>query len=77
MLASRLTRLDASSQEQLRIALTRPSGWDGGICEINYCYDLLGDATLVINKSCEPTELQFPERGTRVWGGYCRLVSLG
>jgi hypothetical protein len=34
-------------------------------CEINCCYDLLGDVTLVINKSCEPTGLQFPRRGTR------------
>jgi hypothetical protein len=37
---------------------------------------LLGDAALVINKSCEPTELQFPNRRTRVGGGYCQLVSL-
>jgi hypothetical protein len=51
------------------IASTRPSGWNGGICEINYCYDVVRDATLVINKSCERTELQFPsneEQGTCV-----------
>jgi hypothetical protein len=48
------------------IALACPSGWDGGSCsELFYCCDLLGMRLGIINKSCEPTELQFPEWRTR------------
>jgi hypothetical protein len=41
-----------------------------GFAKLSIALTLLGDATLLIHKSCEPTELQFLERRARVWGGY-------
>jgi hypothetical protein len=47
-----------------------------GFVKLTIAMILLGDATLVIHITCEPTEMQFPERRTRAREGYCRLVSL-
>jgi hypothetical protein len=49
-----------------------------GFMNLSIAMILQADATLVINKNCEPPEVQFPKRRTiRGWGEYCHLVSLG